>query len=85
MIKTYAVIENGKVANIVLAEKALADNWVVSTKAAIGDDFADGKFIKPVQEQSEKTTKKDRIDLLIDTLVFNGLISEDDADKINRA
>lgn len=85
MSKTYAVIENGKVLNIVLAEKALADNWVASTKAAIGDSFADGKFIKAVQEKSEKPPKKDRIDLLIDTLIFNGLISEDDADKINRA
>jgi len=85
MSKTYAVIENGKVVNIVLSEKALSDNWVVSTKAAIGDEYAGGRFTKPITQNSEKEPKKDRIDRLIDTLIFNGTISEDDADKINRA
>ena len=44
---TYAVIENGKVANIVLADAPLADNWVASDVASIGWDYDGANFTPP--------------------------------------
>lgn len=44
----YAVIENGKVANIVISESALDSNWVQSDVAKIGQLVdADGNFSDP--------------------------------------
>ncbi|WP_313473945.1 DUF4376 domain-containing protein [Stutzerimonas kunmingensis] len=43
----YAIIENGIVSNIVVASEALADNWVASQTAAIGDHYAAGVFTRP--------------------------------------
>ncbi len=83
MSKTFAVIKDGRVANIVLADKPMAENWVLSSKAAIGDEYANGRFTKP--QVSEKEVKKDRISLLIDALVSSGVLTEEQADKINQA
>jgi hypothetical protein len=41
----YAIIENGKVANIALAESPLESNWVPGEDAAIGDLYQDGQFV----------------------------------------
>jgi hypothetical protein len=41
----YAIIENGKVANIAVADRALESNWVPGEGAAIGDLYQDGQFI----------------------------------------
>jgi hypothetical protein len=46
-MSTYAVIENGKVANIVLADAPLADNWVASDVASIGWDYDGASFTPP--------------------------------------
>ena len=44
----YAVIENGKVANIVISESALDSNWVQSDSAKIGQLVdAGGNFSDP--------------------------------------
>lgn len=43
----YAVIKEGVVVNIALADEPLADNWVPLGGGAIGDTYADGVFIKP--------------------------------------
>lgn len=43
----YAIIENNAVVNIAVADAALADNWIASEVAAIGDLYEDGRFSKP--------------------------------------
>jgi hypothetical protein len=43
----YAIIEDGKVVNIAKANEALADNWVQSDSAAIGDLYDGTSFTKP--------------------------------------
>lgn len=41
----YAIIENGKVANIVLSEQPLGPNWFLATDdAEVGGGFANGVF-----------------------------------------
>jgi len=44
----YAIIENGRVINVAVADTPLADNWIASDTAAIGDTYENGQFIKPV-------------------------------------
>jgi len=43
----YAVIENGKVVNICLAESSdtKPDNWVLCESGGIGWDYTNGQFI----------------------------------------
>lgn len=43
----YAIIESGKVTNIVLADAPLDGNWVPAEGASIGDLYADGVFTAP--------------------------------------
>jgi hypothetical protein len=43
----YAIIENNTVVNIAVANAPLADNWIESNTAAIGDIYENGQFIKP--------------------------------------
>lgn len=43
----FAIIENSKVVNVALAEQPLADNWIASETAAIGDEYANGAFTTP--------------------------------------
>ncbi len=47
MVKNFAIIEAGKVVNLALSESALADNWIESNTAKIGDSYADGVFTTP--------------------------------------
>jgi hypothetical protein len=41
----YAVIENNRVVNIVVADVPMDDNWVASNSASIGDEYVDGRFV----------------------------------------
>jgi hypothetical protein len=43
----YAIIENGKVANIAKANEPLSKNWIQSDTAAIGDLYDGTTFAKP--------------------------------------
>ena len=43
----FAVIKRGVVVNIVVAGAPLADDWVQSDTAAIGDLYENGEFIRP--------------------------------------
>lgn len=43
----YAIIENGVVVNVAVAEQPLDDNWIESDIAAIGDLYKNGEFSKP--------------------------------------
>ena len=49
----YAIIENNIVVNVALSDAALADNWIASNTAAIGDRYENGEFIKPVVPEPE--------------------------------
>ena len=40
----YAIIESGIVVNIAVAEKPLAENWIASDDASIGEFYSDGEF-----------------------------------------
>jgi hypothetical protein len=46
-MNTYAIIENGQVANLALATEPLADNWIIAGQAQIGWSYADGAFVPP--------------------------------------
>lgn len=46
----YAIIENDKVTNVAVADEPLADNWIASDSAQIGDTYADGKFTPPAPD-----------------------------------
>lgn len=46
----YAIIENGRVANTVVADEPMADNWVQSDTAGIGWDYDGENFTPPVPE-----------------------------------
>jgi hypothetical protein len=41
----YAIIENGKVANIAVSDSPLESNWVPGEDAAMGDLYQDGQFV----------------------------------------
>ena len=43
----YAIIEDGKVANVAVSDEPLAPNWIASDTAAIGDLYEDGQFVPP--------------------------------------
>jgi hypothetical protein len=43
----YAIIENNTVVNVALANTPLADNWIASETAAIGDRYENGQFSTP--------------------------------------
>jgi len=61
---TYAVIENGKVVNTVLADAPLADNWVASDVASIGWDYDGANFTPPAPPPitpEEVRVKRDRL------------------------
>ena len=43
----FAVIENGKVTNVVLSDTALAENWIETETGQIDDDWDGTSFITP--------------------------------------
>lgn len=43
----YMIIEEGIAVNAAIAEQALADNWIASDTANIGDIYQDGQFTTP--------------------------------------
>jgi hypothetical protein len=43
----FVIIENGIAVNAAIAEQALADNWIASDTASIGDLYQDGQFTTP--------------------------------------
>lgn len=57
----YAIIENNQVVNIARSSAPLADNWVVSEVASIGDRYENGQFIKPelTPELTPEPTKEE--------------------------
>jgi hypothetical protein len=61
----YAIIQNNIVVNVALSDAALADNWIASNTAAIGDRYENGEFIKPVvpepEAEAEPTPTKEQL------------------------
>lgn len=43
----FAIVEDGKVANVAISDEPLADNWIASDTAVIGDIYEDGEFTPP--------------------------------------
>jgi hypothetical protein len=67
----FAIIENGKVVNVAVAEKPLADNWIESAAAKVGDSYINGLFVEfdPTQDKDsidnqEKLVREERDKLL---------------------
>jgi len=81
MNQKYAVVENGKVTNIIVfdPEPQPKDNWIRSDEAKIGDEYKDGKFTTPPPPEGppapepELTTAE-----LISALITKGVITKDD-------
>lgn len=49
----YAIIEHNKVVNVAISESPMADNWIQSDTASVGDDFVEGAIVP--QPQPEPT------------------------------
>lgn len=46
----YAIVEDGKVVNVALADEPIADNWIESDTAAIGNTYENGQFAPPAPD-----------------------------------
>lgn len=46
----YAIIEDGKVVNVAVADAPLAGNWIATDSGQIGDTYADGEFTPPAPD-----------------------------------
>lgn len=46
----FAIIENDKVVNIAIADEPIADNWIASDTALIGQVYANGEFTDPPKD-----------------------------------
>lgn len=57
----FAIIENSAVTNVAIAAVPLAENWIASETASIGDLYIDGQFVKP--EPPAKTTEEIQQDI----------------------
>ena len=53
----YAIIENGKVVNVAEASEPLADNWILSATAAIGDTYENGQFVTSIPDVDAEARK----------------------------
>lgn len=64
----YAIIENNVVVNIAVADDPLAESWIASESAAIGDLYEGGEFIRPPAQPApvpdEVTMRQARLALL---------------------
>jgi hypothetical protein len=57
----YAIIENGRVANIALADFPIESNWVLDNGANIGDLYQDGQFLPaPPDTEAEAAVARAR-------------------------
>lgn len=57
----FAIIEAGVVANVVVADAPLADNWIETDQAGPGWLYQDGKFLPPppvVPTKAEQEAKR---------------------------
>jgi hypothetical protein len=57
----YAIVETGVVANVVVADAPLADNWIETDQAGPGWLYQDGQFTAPppvVPTQAEQEAKR---------------------------
>jgi hypothetical protein len=79
----YAIIQNNTVVNVAVADAPLADNWIASEVAAIGDTYENGAFIKPpppvktpeeLQAEIVEATQK-RLDDFARTRNYDGILS----------
>lgn len=79
----YAIIENNIVINVALANAPIADNWIASDTAAIGDTYENNQFIKPQppQPSTEKVRQvivrntQQRLDDFARTRNYDGILS----------
>jgi hypothetical protein len=66
MTNRYAIIENGIVSNVVIAdaETATANGWIECTNAGPGWTYADGVFTAPVVVEPTPTPAPTKEELL---------------------
>jgi len=57
----YAIIENGIVINVAVAEEPLESNWIATEAGAIGDIYENGQFTKPEPIQDPLAYQKQRM------------------------
>lgn len=85
MVKEYSIIQGGKVINRIICSDEFAlkyakDNGVEitdSAEAVIGATKSNGRFVKPQSEV--KTAEKSEVELLKETLIAKGILTEADA------
>lgn len=69
MTQRYAIVENGKVVNVVVADAPLESNWVPGENAAPGDLYQNGQFVTapPDTEAAAERVRAIRNGLLTQT------------------
>lgn len=79
----FAIIENNTVVNVAVSDEPLADNWIASEVAAIGDTYQNGEFIRPLppaktpeelQTEIVESTQQ-RLDDFARTHGYDGILS----------
>jgi len=69
------------VINRAVGESPLAENWIESETAQIGDSF-DGKKFTPAPVKEPKPEPKDKTDKLADVLIAKGLLTKQDLEQL---
>jgi hypothetical protein len=85
MVKEYSIIQGGKVINRIICSDEFAlkyaeENGVEVTdsqEAVIGATKSNGRFVKPQPEARE--AKKSEVEMLKETLIAKGILTEADA------
>ena len=68
----YAIVQNGTVTNVVKSAEALAENWIQSESAGIGDTYENDQFTTPetiIDVPQEVTMASARVALIENDLI----------------
>ena len=85
VVKEYSIIQGGKVINRIICDDEFALKYAEehgvevtdSPEAVIGATKSNGRFVKPQSEATE--AKKSEVEMLKETLIAKGILTEADA------
>lgn len=85
MVKEYSIIQEDRVINRIICSEEFALKYAEehgvevtdSPEAVIGATKSNGRFVKPQSEARE--TKKSEVEMLKETLIAKGILTEADA------
>lgn len=76
MTNRYAIVENGVVVNVVLADDEFASQqeWIPCPQAGPGWDYQNGQFIAPVEEPVNNSIATTKEQLMIELAALTAKI-----------